>query len=95
MKVLSEDIIRQKLESLPGWNFIENHLEKEFQLKNFMSVISFINRLANFAEKIDHHPDFYVHGWNKIKFKITTHSEGGVTELDFSLASKIESLAQV
>ncbi len=94
MKVLSDDIIHEKLKNLPGWIFTENRLEKEFQLKDFVSVISFITRFANFAEKINHHPDFYVYGWNKIKFSISTHSEGGVTELDFSLANKIQSLFQ-
>ena len=44
------------------------------------------------AEKMDHHPDIFIHSWNKVKITISTHSAGGVTQNDFDLAKKIEKL---
>ena len=43
-------------------------------------------------EKADHHPDILIHSWNKVKITLSTHSEGGVTENDIKLASKIDNL---
>jgi len=41
---------------------------------------------------MDHHPDIFIHSWNKVKITISTHSEGGITKKDFQLAEKIEKL---
>ena len=46
------------------------------------------------AEKMNHHPDIFLHSWNKVKITISTHSEGGVTEKDFRLAEIIDKLSK-
>ena len=53
-------------------------------------VISFVNAVGLEAEKMDHHPDILMFAWSKVKITISTHSAGGVTDKDFSLAHKIE-----
>ena len=45
------------------------------------------------AEQANHHPDILIHGWNKVRLTLSTHSEGGLTESDFALAARIDGLA--
>ena len=92
MKVLSENEINEKLKEIPGWVFRDNSIGKEYQLKDFKDALSFVNKIGDEAEKMDHHPDIFIHSWNKVKITISTHSAGGVTENDFNLAKKIERL---
>ena len=54
--------------------------------------MDFVNKLGAEAEKMDHHPDIYIHSYNKVKITVSTHSENGVTAKDFTLAGKIENL---
>jgi 4a-hydroxytetrahydrobiopterin dehydratase len=92
MSPLTQDEITRNLLSLQGWLQEGTQISKEFQLKNFAEALSFVNKVGAEAEKIDHHPDIFIHSWNKVKISISTHSEGGITEKDFQLARKIESL---
>jgi 4a-hydroxytetrahydrobiopterin dehydratase len=92
--VLSDNQIKEKLTTIPEWNFEsnQNNITKEFQLKNFVDALDFVNKVGVFAEEMNHHPDIFLHSWNKVKITISTHSEGGVTEKDFELAEKLESI---
>ena len=90
MNVLDQKEINGKLNEISGWEFSNNSIIKEFQLKDFKSALKFINKIGNEAENMDHHPDIFLHSWNKVKITISTHSAGGVTQNDFSLARKIE-----
>lgn len=94
MKVLSTKEINDKLKEIIGWSFINNNIGKEFQLKDFKSAISFVNKIGDEAEKMDHHPDISLHSWNKVKITISTHSAGGVTQNDFNLAKKIDEISK-
>ena len=53
---------------------------------DFAAAIAFVNRVAELAEAANHHPDILVHGWNKVRLTLSTHSEGGLTDADFELA---------
>ncbi len=92
MKVLNENEIQNRLHELSGWEFKNNLIGKEFQLKDFKSALQFINGVGEIAEKIDHHPDIFLHSWNKVKITVSTHSAGGITENDFKLAGSIEKI---
>lgn len=89
---LSEYDIKQNLEKLKDWQFIDNHIVKEFQLKNFVDALSFVIKVGIESEKLDHHPEILMYNWNKVKIRLTTHSENGLTEKDFNLANKIDQL---
>ncbi len=91
MSTLSNDAIKEALDKLNGWNFEKDHLFKEFELKDFTASIGFVTQVAIEAEKADHHPDILIHSWNKVKITLSTHSAGGVTQKDISLAVTIES----
>lgn len=92
MALLNQQQIESHLTRLHGWIHSDNEIGKEFQLKNFAEALSFVNKIGVFAEQMNHHPDIFIHAWNKVKITISTHSEGGVTEKDFILAEKIESI---
>ena len=93
MAVLSESDRVEKLNKLKGWQYQNDQIEKEYSLKDFKSALNFVNKLGDEAEKMDHHPDIYIHSYNKVKISLSTHSEGGVTAKDFNLAEKIENLS--
>ena len=92
MNKLEENVISEKLENMNNWNYQNKQIEKEFEFKDFKSALSFVNKIGDEAEKMDHHPDIFLHSWNKVKISLSTHSAGGITENDFSLANKIESV---
>ena len=90
--VISNQAINEKLKNFTGWSFEDNQIGKEFMFKDFNSALEFVNKVGEEAEKMNHHPDIFLHSWNKVKLTVSTHSEGGVTDKDFTLAEKIESL---
>ena len=90
MKKLTKEQIQANLEDLLGWTLTNNAIEKQFQFKDFIEALSFVNAVGLEAEKMDHHPDILIFGWNKVKITLSTHSEGGITENDFNLAKKID-----
>lgn len=92
--LLSSPEINVRLNKLIGWNLNNLTIEKEFIMKDFKSVLAFVNKVGETAENMDHHPDIFIHSWNKVKFTISTDSEGGLTEKDFNLAERIESLSK-
>jgi 4a-hydroxytetrahydrobiopterin dehydratase len=94
MAVLNKNEINERLKKLSFWGFENNQIGKEFKFKDFKSALEFVNKVGEEAEKMNHHPDILLHSWNKVKLTVSTHSEGGVTEKDFTLAEKIESLSK-
>ena len=75
----------------PGWTVREEKLNKTFTFKDFFSAILFINKMADLAEREGHHPDFCVH-YSRVDISIFTHAVSGLTENDFILAAKIDTL---
>jgi len=90
MKILSAEEVKEKLNDIIGWEIVDNKLIKEYKLKDFSDAISFIVKIGIEAEKLDHHPDLYLYGWNKVKVILFTHSANSITENDINLAHKIE-----
>ncbi|HYM20590.1 MAG TPA: 4a-hydroxytetrahydrobiopterin dehydratase [Candidatus Kapabacteria bacterium] len=92
MKLLNDLELTSKLPS--GWMYAasKKSIEKEFKCENFLSAVAFIGKIATEAEAMDHHPDIFLHSYNKVFVTLSTHSAGGVTELDLTLATKIDSL---
>ena len=80
------------LPQVHGWNVKDDRLCKSFQLKDFVTAMQFLNRVADLAEKEGHHPDFCVH-YSRVDFTIFTHAVGGLSENDFILAAKIDRLS--
>jgi 4a-hydroxytetrahydrobiopterin dehydratase len=89
---LPDDEITTGLESLPGWDRSGDEIAKEFRLGNFRDAVAFVVRLSYEAEAANHHPDLDIR-WNKVLVRLSTHSEGGITDKDLELARTVEGLA--
>ena len=89
MKRLSDKEIVNELTLLNDWVLNDNQITKVYKLNSFMEVMSLANLVSDKSEQIDHHPKMVI-DFNQIEFLITTHSEGGITKLDFMLAFFIE-----
>jgi 4a-hydroxytetrahydrobiopterin dehydratase len=92
MAQLTQDEIREGLMRADGWFYLDNSIEKEYKLKSFADAVSLVVKIGMEAEKMDHHPDLFLHSWNKLKVVLSTHSEGGVTSKDFTLAQTIDEI---
>jgi 4a-hydroxytetrahydrobiopterin dehydratase len=90
--VLNEDEIGLRLRRLP-WERERDEIVREWRFDNFADAIAFVNRVAEAAEEANHHPDIFVHGWNKVKLSLADHSAGGLTEMDFTMAARFDALA--
>ena len=89
---LSEDVVRDRLESIPGWQLRDGKLHREFKFGDFNAAFGFMTRAALVAEKLDHHPE-WSNVYNRVTVGLRTHDAGGVTELDFRLAEEMNRLA--
>jgi len=86
---LEEDQIAGRLATLPGWERDGDEISKSFELPTFPEAIAFVSRVADRAEAANHHPDIDIR-WRTVHLTLTTHDAGGLTDLDFDLASEIE-----
>jgi len=103
MALLGDSEVEQRLQELHDWRRGGGTLagtgeeasciERDFRFGDFAAAISFVNHVADRAEAANHHPDIFVHGWNKVRLTLSTHSQGGLTEADFALAREIDALA--
>lgn len=90
-QTLSQEDIAARLGDLPGWTIADDKLRREFKFKNFVEAFGFMTSAAIEAERMDHHPE-WSNVYNKVVVELTTHSAGGITELDFELAEKMSNL---
>jgi 4a-hydroxytetrahydrobiopterin dehydratase len=81
--------INQQLESQQQWQIVEGKLTKTFKFKSFIRAFGWMSQIAIWAEKLNHHPEWF-NVYNKVEVKLTTHDAGGISELDFKLAEKME-----
>jgi len=94
MALLSDYEVEHRLSSLEGWQRTRGgEIERDVQLADFAAGLEFIQRVGALAEQANHHPDILLHGWNKVRLTLSTHSEGGLTEADFNLARAIDGLS--
>ena len=89
---LSDLEIQRALGNLPGWSRRGETLVKTFAFKTFPEGIIFIQRVADVAERMNHHPDIDVR-YTKVTFQLSTHDAGGITQRDIQLAGEIEKLS--
>jgi 4a-hydroxytetrahydrobiopterin dehydratase len=74
------------------WREEGETLVRDYEFADFRAAMAFVNRVADAAEEVNHHPDILVHGWNKVRLTLTTHSEGRVTDSDRAMAQRIDGL---
>ena len=89
MTLLSDAEIDGRLAAADGWEREGSSIAREWTFADFAEAIAFVNRVAEIAEAANHHPDILLHGWNKVRLTLSTHSQGGLTDADFELAGQI------
>jgi 4a-hydroxytetrahydrobiopterin dehydratase len=78
---------------MSDWREEGTALVRDFEFGNFADALAFVNRVAEEAEEVNHHPDILIHGWSKVRLTLSTHSEGRITDADHSMAGRIDGLA--
>lgn len=93
-RLLTDDEIDRQLAELPAWSRAGGQtpaIVATYELLDFVGAVAFVNRVANEAEEMNHHPDLDIR-WNKVTLVLSTHSEGGLTQLDIELAHRVAGL---
>ena len=82
------------LKAWPQWHLAKDSksISRDYTLKNFVQCVDKINQIKNIAEEECHHPDLHLTGYKNLKVVLYTHALGGLTENDFIVAAKIDSL---
>jgi 4a-hydroxytetrahydrobiopterin dehydratase len=90
--VLSAEQLAAGLSELPGWTGDPSAISRDITAPAFLDGIRLVDAVAEAAEAANHHPDIDIR-WRTVTFRLSTHSAGGVTDQDLSLARAINSLA--
>jgi 4a-hydroxytetrahydrobiopterin dehydratase len=91
--VLSEDEITRAAAKLNDWSGDTAAIRRTVKLPTFLGAIAVVDRVAEVAEAMDHHPDIDIR-WRTLTFVCATHSAGGVTEKDVELARRIDEIVE-
>ena len=89
MPRLSDEAIQAALGTLNGWAVVGGELEKRYSFATFPEGIAFVTRVAALAEEAGHHPDIDIR-YTTVTLRLSTHSEGGITERDVELARRAD-----
>ena len=92
MALLTEDEIAARLGGVAGWQREGGSITAVVTRKDFKDAMIFVGAVAFLAEEANHHPDILIR-WNKVTLTLSTHSAGGLTAADFSMARRISGLA--
>ena len=87
MPALTSKEIKRHLTAVPHWSKRAHTIVRTFEFEGFLNSIAFVNRIAEKAQKLNHHSDIDIR-FDKVTLKLTTHDEGGITAKDFSLAEQ-------
>lgn len=93
MTALTDIEISTALGALAGWTRDGDTLVAAYRRQDWTDALGFVNRIAEEAERRDHHPDLCVTGYRSVTIRLTTHSEGGITHRDINLARWIQDAA--
>jgi len=91
MSVLSDEQVSEQLAGLAGWSRDGDSIVHVETLADFKAAMLYVGAVAYLAEAANHHPDLMVQ-WNKVTLTLSTHSAGGLTDKDFTLAAQISRL---
>ena len=91
MDTLNQEQIEAALAELSDWGYEGEALTRTFRFADFVHAVEFVEHLAEVAEAQQHHPDIDIR-YNKVTLRLSTHSAGGVTASDVTLAQSIEHL---
>lgn len=83
--------IEKRMSGLRNWALEVDSIVKDKVFRNFKEAMEFVNKVAEIAEKHNHHPAILVN-YNNVRLALTTHSAKGLTSKDFEVAEEIDKL---
>lgn len=89
--MLSDDDVDARAAGLAGWSRVDGQLRRSVTFETFLDGIGAVQKVAELAERADHHPDIDIR-WRTVTFALVTHSQGGITEKDLELAALIDGI---
>lgn len=92
MTKLTEGEIETKLAEVTSWSLLNDSIQRTFNFTDFVTAMAFVNRVAEIAEQVQHHPDILVR-YNKVTLTLSTHDAGGITQKDFDFALDADDVA--
>jgi 4a-hydroxytetrahydrobiopterin dehydratase len=92
MKLLSSSEAKETLKNIEGWKVKGKKIKKVYKFRKYMDGIKFVNKLAELAEKEQHHPDITII-WTTVTVELMTHDAGGLTLYDTRMAKKINEVS--
>ena len=90
MALLSEEEVDAGLSELSGWHRDGDAIVRDVKVADFAAALALVNAAGAIAEEDNHHPDLLIHGWNRVRLTLSTHSEGGITASDLAMAQRLE-----
>ncbi|WOJ92227.1 4a-hydroxytetrahydrobiopterin dehydratase [Congregibacter variabilis] len=75
-----------------GWKVAATHAKKTYKFRDFVEAFGWMTSVALVAEKLNHHPEWF-NVYRTVDVTLTTHDIGGLSELDLSLAERLDALA--
>lgn len=96
VQLLSPEQVLHFMPETPNWQADPevSVIARTFECKNFRKAMVFVNRIADLAEAEGHHPDIFIHDYRNVTISLTTHAIGGLSENDFIMAAKIDTLTR-
>jgi 4a-hydroxytetrahydrobiopterin dehydratase len=90
-KKLTDEQVNERLGAHKDWALVNGKLHREFSCKDFVEAFGKMSSIALVAESMNHHPEWF-NVWNKVVIDLNTHSVKGISDLDFTLAGKIDQI---
>src|SRR5262249_39324242 len=91
--LIKQSELKDRMKKIPECELEKNQIERTFEFDDLVDAIDFVDRVAEVSEEEEHHPDIDIR-YNKVRLVLSTHSKGGLTELDFNLAERIDTLEE-
>ncbi|MGP1347732.1 MAG: 4a-hydroxytetrahydrobiopterin dehydratase [Phycisphaerales bacterium] len=92
MNKLDSATVEARLEDMADWSTLNEAIQRTYQFDDFVHSMAFVNRVAEHAESVQHHPDILVR-YNKVTLTLSTHDAGGLTDKDFDFALAADALS--
>lgn len=92
-ELLTDTQVSDALQHLPEWQQEGTKLTRTVEFASFLQAIQAVNRIAEIAESENHHPDIDIR-YRVLTFACMTHSQGGITANDVSLAKEIDGVVE-
>jgi len=89
MQKLSQQELQEVVARLPLWKLEDGKLVRDWEFKNFITAMEFVDRVAVLAEAAGHHPDIDIR-YNRVRLSLVTHDSGGITAKDADMASSLD-----